>query len=82
YGNLVTNIKSADLSGIQLNSSQLMLGSTTLTSGKTYYGEAAEGESSFVINSSGYLEIFQNKGNAALTLRSSLLDIVKINSNR
>ncbi|MFI5304609.1 MAG: S-adenosyl-l-methionine hydroxide adenosyltransferase family protein [Nitrospiria bacterium] len=78
YGNLITNMKSADLLGVNLKTSHLIVGNTTLAGGKSYYQEAKEGEVSFIINSTGHLEIFQNKGKAVSVLKCSLLDFVQL----
>jgi S-adenosylmethionine hydrolase len=78
YGNLVSNIRASDLSGVNVIGAHVIVGHTTLSGGKSYYQEAKEWETSFVINSSGYLEIFQNRGNAASFLKSSLLDFIQL----
>ncbi|MHB8481706.1 MAG: SAM hydrolase/SAM-dependent halogenase family protein [Nitrospiria bacterium] len=78
YGNLVSNIKVADLSEIDLTQCRLTVGTHTLAGGKKYYGEAGDKEPSFTINSSGHLEIFQNKANAAGFLKVAILDPVSL----
>jgi len=78
YGNLVTNIRVDDLKDVDFRKAHLIVSHTTIAGGKTYYQEAKEGEISFTLNSSGHLEIFQNRGNAAGSLGSSLLDFVQL----
>ncbi|MBI1821612.1 MAG: SAM-dependent chlorinase/fluorinase [Nitrospirae bacterium] len=78
YGNLITNIKVANLSEIDLTKCRLMIGAYSLAGGKKFYGEAGDKEPSFTINSSGHLEIFQNKSNAADFLHASLQDSVQL----
>ena len=72
YGNLITNIKGALLSEIDLTKTRLMIRTHILSVGKKYYGEAGDKEPSFTINSSGHLEIFQNQENAARFLGATL----------
>jgi hypothetical protein len=77
YGNLITNIRASDLQEINFKKSSVIIGSHTLVGGKAFYQEARQGESSFTLNSSGHIEIFQNRGHAASFLGASLHDPVQ-----
>ena len=63
FGNAITNIKGADL--ISFANHYVVEVDNTIVQPVKYYAQAGEKSLSCLINSSGYLELFVNKGNAA-----------------
>lgn len=64
FGNLFTNIRERDLTGIAKDRLRVVLGSTDIGGLATNYAAVVAGEFACVFNSWGFLEIAVNKGNA------------------
>ncbi len=63
FGNAITNIKVSDLTSFAGH--YVVEANNTIVHPVKYYAEAGETSLSCLVNSSGYLELFVNKGNAA-----------------
>jgi S-adenosylmethionine hydrolase len=73
FGNLITNITYKDImanlpEGADWTAASVSIGAKSIKGLKKFYAEAAPGEASAIINSSGALEIFIFKQNARTTL--------------
>jgi len=85
FGNLITNVYIEDIkkdiahSGIKLNDLTVKLASNVVISGLVEsYGHVDRGNPCAIINSSGYIEIGINMGNAAQAMGAKLGDVVLI----
>ncbi len=83
FGNVITNIKYADIKTLVPEGSDLKNISVTVAGKeikglKTFYAEAAPGELGALVNSSGYLEIFMFKQNARTALSIKRGEAVKL----
>ncbi|MEO0250022.1 MAG: SAM-dependent chlorinase/fluorinase [candidate division WOR-3 bacterium] len=69
FGNLITNISREDLDEFQSiiprEKIAIQLGSSKIQGIKEFFGQGEEGRLGAIIGSSGYLEIFVNRGNAS-----------------
>jgi S-adenosylmethionine hydrolase len=84
FGNAITNMTGADIeklagAGGAVTKAALKGREIPL---RQFYSEAAEGEVSCLINSSGFLEVFLYKGSAAVSVPVSLGDTVEISASR
>ncbi len=83
FGNIITNISYKHVQsllpeGAVLNTIQVALMGKEIRGLKHYYAEAAPGELSAIVNSSGNLEIFMFKQNARAALSAKRGEIVRI----
>jgi S-adenosylmethionine hydrolase len=83
FGNMITNItyqhaQSLFPEGAVLNKIQVALMGKEIRGLKNYYAEAAPGELSAIVNSSGTLEIFMFKQNARVALSAKRGEVVRI----
>ena len=73
FGNVITNISYKDIQslvpeGTEIGAAAISLAGKEIKGLKKFYAEAAPGEPSAIINSSGFLEVFLFKQNARTTL--------------
>lgn len=66
FGNCYTNIRGDDLDGVRV--SEITVAGKEINWLALYFAEAAPGDALALVNSSGYLEIAVNRGNAAREL--------------
>ena len=72
FGNIITNLKRTQLEkNADLNKAHIQIGKIFLYGIKEKYSDVKKGECLVLWNSSGYLEIAQNSGNAAIFLNLS-----------
>jgi S-adenosylmethionine hydrolase len=64
FGNLFTNIRRRDLTGLTKERLRIILGATEIGGLATNYASVVAGEFACLFNSWGFLEIAVNKGNA------------------
>lgn len=78
FGNLFSNIREADLAGLDCQSISIVLGDLTIPGLALNYAAARQGEPVAVINSWGLLEIAANQANAARLLHTGIGDKVYV----
>ncbi|MDP1852890.1 MAG: SAM-dependent chlorinase/fluorinase, partial [Candidatus Omnitrophota bacterium] len=81
FGNAITNIKAVDLNTLYSLNSEAKLKIVTKgkqTELKSYYSEVTDKGLYSLINSSGYLELFVYRGNAAAEFNIKVGDIVGV----
>lgn len=78
FGNLFTNIREHDLTGLPSDRLEIAVGPVTIRGLATSYAAARAGELVALVNSWGLLEIAENRGNAAQRSGAKVGDKVKL----